>query len=109
MIGARLSERLVHYFGTTRVIAGGLLLMAGTLPLLMLWQADSPYWLIGAVLVAVGFGVGNVAAPSVDAIMGAVPEAKAGVASATNLVNPDGMLEFCLLAHSIPSSQHAVT
>ncbi len=86
MVGARLSERMVHYFGTTRVIAGGLLLMAVTLPLIILWQADSPYWLIGVVLVAVGFGVGNVAAPSVDAIMGAVPESKAGVASATNSV-----------------------
>ncbi len=86
MVGARLSERLVHYFGTTRVIAGGLLLMAATLPLIMLWQADSSYWLIGVVLTAVGFGIGNVAAPSVDAIMGAVPEAKAGVASATNSV-----------------------
>jgi EmrB/QacA subfamily drug resistance transporter len=86
MVGARMSERLVHYFGTTRVIAGGLLLMAVTLPLIILWQADSPYWLIGVVLLAVGFGVGNVAAPSVDAIMGAVPEAKAGVASATNSV-----------------------
>jgi hypothetical protein len=86
MVGARLSERLVHYFGTTRVIASGLLLMAATLPLVMLWQADSPYWLIGVVLTIVGFGIGNVAAPSVDAIMGAVPEAKAGVASATNSV-----------------------
>jgi Na+/melibiose symporter-like transporter len=86
MVGARLSERLVHYFGTTRVIAGGLLLMAATLPLIMLWQSDSPYWLVGVVLAAVGFGVGNVAAPSVDAIMGAVPESKAGVASATNSV-----------------------
>ncbi len=86
MIGARSSERLVHYLGTTRVVAGGLLLMAATLPLIMLWQADSPYWLVGSVLAMVGFGVGNVAAPAVDAIMGAVPEARAGVASATNSV-----------------------
>ena len=86
MIGARLSERLVHRFGTTRVIASGLLLMAATLPLMMLWQADSPYWLVGVVFAAIGLGVGNVAAPSVDAIMGAVPESKAGVASATNSV-----------------------
>lgn len=86
MIGARLSERLVHYLGTTKVIAGGLLLMAATLPLMMLWQADSPYWLVGVVFAAIGYGVGNVAAPAVDAIMGAVPEAKAGVGSATNSV-----------------------
>jgi hypothetical protein len=38
------------------------------------------------VFAAIGFGVGNVAAPSVDAIMGAVPGSKAGVASATNSV-----------------------
>ncbi len=86
MIGARSSEKLVHRFGTTRVIAGGLLLMAATLPLMLLWEADSPYWLVGIVFAAIGFGVGNVAAPSVDAIMGAVPEAKSGVASATNSV-----------------------
>jgi len=86
MIGARSSERLVHRFGTTKVIASGLLLMAATLPLMMLWQADSPYWLVGVVFAVIGFGVGNVAVPSVDAIMGAVPESKAGVASATNSV-----------------------
>ena len=84
MIGARMSERLVHWLGSTRVIAGALVVLAGTLPLMMLWEADSSYWLIAVVMTAMGFGLGSVMAPATDALMGAVPEEKAGVGSATN-------------------------
>jgi hypothetical protein len=35
-------------------------------------------------IVAMAYGLGNIMAPSTDAVMGAVPVAKAGVASATN-------------------------
>ena len=86
MIGARGSEVMVRRFGTTRVVSGGLLLMAATLPLMMLWTADSPFWIVGIVFAAIGLGVGNVAAPATDAVMGAIPEEKAGVGSGINSV-----------------------
>lgn len=84
MIGARMSERLVRWLGSTRVIAGALVVLAATLPLMAFWEADSPYWLIAAVMTAMGLGLGGVMAPATDALMSAVPEEKAGVGSATN-------------------------
>ena len=84
MIGARMSERLVHWLGSARVIAGALVVLAGTLPLMTLWEAESTYWLIAAVMTAMGFGLGSVMAPATDVLMSAIPEERAGVGSATN-------------------------
>ncbi len=84
MIGARISERLVHMFGSGKVIAGALVLLAGTLPLMLVWEAGSAYWLIASVMTAMGLGLGSVMAPATDALMGDIPEEKAGVGSATN-------------------------
>ncbi len=40
--------------------------------------------MLGLGLVVMSTGMGTIMAPSTDAVMGAVPQAKAGVASATN-------------------------
>ena len=53
---------------------------------MMVWTADSPFWIVGIVFAAIGLGVGNVAAPATDAVMGAIPEEKAGVGSGINSV-----------------------
>lgn len=47
MIGAMGSEKLVRRFGATKVVAGGLLLLAATLPLILLWEVNTAYWVIG--------------------------------------------------------------
>jgi DHA2 family multidrug resistance protein-like MFS transporter len=83
-VGASNADRLVKKLGTTRVVAGGMVLMCLSMAALVLWQADTAYWIVGVNLFLIAFGVGNIMAPSTDAVMGAVPEAKAGVASAIN-------------------------
>jgi hypothetical protein len=49
-----------------------------------LWTADTSYWVIGTTLFFLALLMGNVVAPSTEAVMSAVPEEKAGVGSATN-------------------------
>jgi hypothetical protein len=42
------------------------------------------YWIIAVLLLLTGIGMANAMAPATDAVMAAVPEAQAGVASALN-------------------------
>src|SRR6185295_17122958 len=70
--------------GTTRVVVGGMLIVAAVMASIGFWQVDTPYWVIGTTLFILSVGMGNVMAPSTDAVMGAVPEARAGVGSAMN-------------------------
>ena len=84
MLGAGLSDRFVHRFGTNRVVAA-----APTWPG---WRACEHLVLVGDDGLLgnrdqpdrVAFAMGNIVAPATDAVMGAVPEAKAGVGSAMN-------------------------
>jgi EmrB/QacA subfamily drug resistance transporter len=84
MVGAGNSNRLVTLAGTTRVVVGGMLIVTAVMASIAFWQVDTPYWVIGTTLFFLSVGMGNVMAPSTDAVMGAVPEAKAGVGSAMN-------------------------
>lgn len=84
MAGAANSHRLVRKFGTNKVCAGGLALMGVMLASYSLWEIDTAYWIIGSSLVIMSFGIANTMAPATDAVMGAVPLAKAGVGSAMN-------------------------
>ena len=84
MLGAGLSDRFVHRFGANRVVAGGLLGLAIALASISFWTETTAYWLIAINLIAISFSMGNIVAPATDAVMGAVPEAKAGVGSAMN-------------------------
>ena len=84
VLGASTAPRLAERFGTTRVVTFGLLVLAAVLGVFTTFEIDTEYWMIGAALIALSYGMGNVMAPSTDAVMGAVPVAKAGVASATN-------------------------
>ena len=84
VLGASTAPRLVERFGTTRVVTFGLLVLAGVLATFTTFDINTEYWIIGVAIVGLSYGMGNVMAPSTDAVMGAVPVAKAGVASATN-------------------------
>ncbi|MEK6536127.1 MAG: MFS transporter [Actinomycetota bacterium] len=84
MIGAANSHRLVARMGTNKVAAMGLTILAVVCASLYFWQVDTPYWIIGISVVVMSFGVSNTMAPATDAVMGAVPLAKAGVGSAMN-------------------------
>ena len=84
MLGAIASEEFVLRFGTTRVVAAGLVIMTATMPLVLLWEVNTSYLVIGPIVAMIAVGVGLVFAPAAEAVMGAVGAAKAGVGSAVN-------------------------
>ncbi len=84
MFGAIASEELVRRFGTTRVAAAGLAIMTATIPLVLLWETNTSYLVVGPIVTVIALGVALVFAPGSEAVMGAVGAAKAGVGSAMN-------------------------
>lgn len=85
-IGAGSADRIVARIGTKRVMVLGFFINAILLVLASYWQADTAYWQLGLIFFGIGFALGYVAAPATDAVMGALPEARAGVGSAMNTV-----------------------
>jgi EmrB/QacA subfamily drug resistance transporter len=83
-IGARISLKAVAHAGTNRVIAGGLVLVALVLMSTALWTPATEPWVVAASIFVLALGMANVMAPATSAVMGAVPESKAGVGSAMN-------------------------
>jgi EmrB/QacA subfamily drug resistance transporter len=84
-VAAILGTRLAVRVGNKAMVASGLLLFGATL----LWIAavasrTTPYGIIAMQMVLGGSGLGLISAPATEAIMGAVPAAKAGVGSAVN-------------------------
>ena len=84
MFGVGLSHRLVPRIGTKLVVSGGLVVVSATLLYAATLQVDSGYAAIAPLFLLFGFGMGNVMSPATEAIMGAIPEANAGVGSAVN-------------------------
>ena len=83
-MGAGLSHRIVGKLGANKVVAAGLTGVAVIFVTISFWQIDTSFWIVGATFFFLAFCMGNVVAPSTDSVMGAVPEAHAGVASAMN-------------------------
>ena len=86
IIGAGSSSRAVARIGTGRVVAIGLTGVAGVLASTLLWEPDTSAPVLLAWFFFVALSMGWVMAPATDAVVGAVPAAKSGVASATNTV-----------------------
>ncbi len=84
MIGAVTSSRLVRRAGAKVVVASGMGLLTVTLLVVLAWTQSVPVVGITVWWLVLGLAMGTVMAPATDAVMGAVPEAKAGVASAMN-------------------------
>ncbi len=83
-IGANVSPWLARRIGTNRVLAaafGGVALIIGGASF---WEADTSFWVLGPMFFAFSYCMGHVMPICSDAILGAVPEARAGVGSATN-------------------------
>ena len=106
MLGAIASEELVRRFGTTRVVAAGLVIMTATMPLVLLWEVNTSYMVIGPIVAVFALGIGLVFAPAAEAVMGAVEAAKAGVGSAMNDVTQ--MLAGALSIAVVGSVMYAI-
>jgi hypothetical protein len=106
MAGAIGSEMLAVRIGSRRLVVGGLVIVSAIMPLVLLWGVDTSYLVIGPVIAAIGLGVGMVVAPSSEAVMGAVDQAKAGVGSGMNDVTQ--MLASALSIAVIGSVMYAI-
>jgi predicted MFS family arabinose efflux permease len=84
MLSATSSSRFVTAFGTRRVVAGGMVLLALVWAVTVLWTPGLAVWLIIIWWFVLGLAMGSVMAPGTGSVMGSVPPAKAGVASAMN-------------------------
>jgi MFS family permease len=86
VMGAGSSNRAVRRLGTARVVTAGLTGLAVLFALTLLWSADLGAGLLLAWFFGVALSMGWVMAPATDAVVGAVPAARSGVASAMNTV-----------------------
>lgn len=84
MVGASQSHRLVARLGTAKVVAAGMVGLAAVLGSMSLWDVSTSYWIIGMTLFLMAMSMGITMAPATEAVMGALPQAKAGVGSAMN-------------------------
>jgi EmrB/QacA subfamily drug resistance transporter len=84
MLSATISSRLVTRLGTKRVVAAGMILLALVLSSTTAWTPETPAWMIVGWWFVLGLAMGSVMAPATESVMGAVPAAHAGVASAMN-------------------------
>ncbi|MEO6578168.1 MAG: MFS transporter [Candidatus Limnocylindria bacterium] len=83
-IGAQISIRAVAHRGTRQVISAALVGVAIILAIVSRWDAATPDWAIMFTIFGLALAMANVMAPATDAVMGAVPESKAGIGSAMN-------------------------
>jgi EmrB/QacA subfamily drug resistance transporter len=86
MMGAGSSSKAVKRLGTGKVVAAGLTGLAILLSLTALWAPDTGTLTLVGWFFGLALAMGWVMAPATDAVVGAVPAAKSGVASATNTV-----------------------
>jgi len=78
------SATLMERFGAPRVMAAGLVIIAGAFVALSVLSPTTPYLVIALTFAVLGTGMSLTAAPATSEIMSTVPLAKAGVGSAVN-------------------------
>ncbi|MCK9250477.1 MAG: MFS transporter [Solirubrobacteraceae bacterium] len=77
-------SRVAVVTGTKLVVAGGMLLFAAGFAWASTVDVDTAYLTMALQMVLMGSGLGLTSTPATEAIMGAVPKAKAGIGSAVN-------------------------
>jgi EmrB/QacA subfamily drug resistance transporter len=109
VIGSGVSNQLVGRVGRARVIAGGLIGVAAVLSTSLAWTSDMAPPLLGLVTFGLALSMGAAMAPATDAVMSAVPEAKAGVGSAMSDVTRQvgGALGVAVIGSIIGSAYSA--
>jgi hypothetical protein len=83
-VAAVTGTRLAVRIGNKVIIGGGMLFFAAALAWIATFTRGTSYGIIAASMVVLGIGMGFTQAPATEAIMGAVPKQKAGIASAVN-------------------------
>jgi EmrB/QacA subfamily drug resistance transporter len=86
MMGAGSSSKAAERLGVSRVVALGLSGLAVMLALTTLWEPQTGGVTLALWFFGLALAMGWVMAPATSAVVGAVPAAKSGVASATNTV-----------------------
>jgi len=82
MAGGQVVTRLLYpRFGPRRVVATGLLVVAGAMVLMALVTADTDRWLVRVVMLGLGFGISFVFIPAQAASMATITKAETGQAS----------------------------
>jgi EmrB/QacA subfamily drug resistance transporter len=84
MLSAPISTPVTQRTGTKATVAGGMGAVALALFLLSQATTGTGYIYVAVILTILGLGMGMAMAPATDAIMGSLPQAKAGVGSAVN-------------------------
>lgn len=78
------SAKLVESHGSRiTLLVGYFFVLIGFASMLLLWQQDSPYWVVGLAYAFVGAGVGFAGTPASRSLTGSVPVTKVGMASGT--------------------------
>src|SRR5262245_16703539 len=83
-VAAVAGTRLAVRIGNKVIVGGGMVLFCAAMVWVSTFSKDTSYGVIAASMVLLGTGMGFTQAPATEAIMGAVPTAKAGIASAVN-------------------------
>jgi EmrB/QacA subfamily drug resistance transporter len=86
MMGAGSSSKAAERIGTSRVVAIGLTGLALLLAQTALWERQTGAPALAVWFFGLALAMGWVMAPATNAVVGAVPAEKSGVASATNTV-----------------------
>ena len=84
MVAAPTSARFVERYGSRRVVAAGLAIVAIGMAVFSRAGVNTSYWYIALALIILATGMANTMAPSTGAIMTSLPMSKAGVGSAVN-------------------------
>jgi len=82
--GSVLGVKLAVNFGNKAVVAVGLTMVGASFAWVSTASTATSYWEIVGQMLLAGFGLGFTTAPATEAIMGVVPQDKAGVGSAVN-------------------------
>src|SRR5499427_4154826 len=83
-VAAVAGTRLAVQVGNKVIVGGGMLFFSAALLWIATFSRATSYGIIAASMVVLGAGMGFTQAPATEAIMGAVPPPKAGIASEVN-------------------------
>jgi len=105
VLASKLAIGLTRRLGTKCSVALGLATVAGALAMIATFDTDTTSLQIALALGALGLGMGFAMSPATEAIMGALPRAKAGIGSAMNDVVREvgGMLGIAVLGSVLSS------